>query len=179
LADNWWLILLRGLCAIAFGVLTFIWPGVTLLTLVIFYGAYALVDGVLAIIAAIKGGTPIPRWWLLLVGLCGIAAGVATFLWPGLTALILLFLIAGWSLVVGVLQIVGAIALRKEIEGEWLLILSGVLSVVFGLLLFARPGQGALALLIVIGCYAVLYGIVMVAFAFRLRGHRHESLTSA
>src|SRR5512145_3363266 len=99
LAKNWWLILLRGIFAILFGVLAFVWPGVTLVTLVMFYGAFALVDGLLAIVAAITGGAPAPRWWLAIVGLAGIAAGLLTFLWPGVTALVLLVFIAIWAIV--------------------------------------------------------------------------------
>jgi uncharacterized membrane protein HdeD (DUF308 family) len=132
LAKNWWLLLLRGICAILFGVLTFVWPGITLLTLVLLYGAYALADGALALAEAVMGGAPAPRWWLALVGLFGVAAGILTFAWPGITALVLLLFIAGWAIATGVLQIVGAIRLRKEIENEWLLIASGVLSVIFG-----------------------------------------------
>jgi uncharacterized membrane protein HdeD (DUF308 family) len=173
LAQNWWLLLLRGLCAILFGVLTFIWPGLTLVTLVLFYGAFALVDGVLAIIAAIKGGDPAPRWWLAILGVFGIAAGVLTFLWPGLTALVLLFFIAGWAIAVGVMQVIGAIKLRHEIEGEWLLIAGGVLSVIFGLVMLAMPGAGALALIFVIGAYAIVYGALLVSFSLRLRRHSH------
>ena len=171
LAKNWWLLLLRGVCAILFGVLTFVWPGITLLTLVLLYGAYALVDGVLALAEAIMGGAPAPRWWLALVGLLGIAAGILTFVWPGITAFVLLLFIAGWAIGTGVLEIVGAIRLRKEIENEWLLIASGVLSVIFGLILVAQPGTGALALLYVIGTFAILFGILEVWLSLRLRGY--------
>src|SRR5262245_4270303 len=122
LARYWWLILLRGICAIVFGVLAFVWPGVTLFTLIILYGAYALADGVLSLAAAVMGGAPAPRWWLALVGLFGIAAGVLTFMWPGITALVLLFFIAGWAIATGVMQITGAIRLRHEIDNEWLLV---------------------------------------------------------
>jgi uncharacterized membrane protein HdeD (DUF308 family) len=175
LAKNWWMVLLRGVCAIVFGVLSFVWPGVTLLTLVILYGAYALADGVFAIAAAIMGGTPAPRWWLVVVGLLGIAVGIMTFAWPGITALVLLLFIAGWAIATGVLQIVGAIALRKEIDNEWLLIACGALSVLFGLVLVAQPGVGALALLYVIGAFAIVYGILLVSFSLRLRAHSHAS----
>ena len=171
LAKHWWLLLLRGICAILFGVLTFVWPGITLLTLVLLYGAYALVDGVLALAEAVMGGAPAPRWWLALVGLLGIAAGILTFVWPGITAFVLLLFIAGWAIATGVLEIVGAIKLRKEIENEWLLIASGVLSVIFGLILVAQPGTGALALLYVIGTYAILFGILEVWLSLRLRGY--------
>jgi uncharacterized membrane protein HdeD (DUF308 family) len=178
LAKNWWMLLLRGVIAIVLGVLTFIWPGVTLLTLVIFYGAFALADGVLAIAAAVMGRAPAPRWWLVVVGLLGIAVGIMTFAWPGVTALVLLLFIAGWAIATGVLQIVGAIQLRKEIDNEWLLIACGVVSVLFGLVLAFQPGAGALALLYVIGTYAILYGILLVTLSLRLRTHSHAGSTS-
>ena len=173
MAKNWWLLLLRGIAAIIFGLLTFAWPGLTLLTLILFYGAFALVDGVLAIIAAITGGAPTPRWWLAIVGLLGIAAGLLTFLMPGLTALVLLYLIAGWAIATGLFQIVGAIKLRKEIDNEWLLILGGIISVLFGVSMMLAPGAGALALVWVIGAYSVVMGVIFVALAFRLRKHTH------
>ena len=171
LAQNWWLVLLRGIAAIVFGLLAFAWPGLTLVTLVLFYGAFALVDGVCAVIAAIKGGTPAPRWWLALVGIAGIVAGLLTFVWPGVTALVLLFFIAGWAIAVGVFEIVGAIRLRKEIDNEWLLIAGGALSVLFGVAVIAVPGAGALALVWLIGIYAIVYGVILVMFALRLRKH--------
>lgn len=173
LAKNWWLILLRGLCAILFGVLTFIWPSVSLFTLVLLYGAFALADGIFALAAAITGNTPTPRWWLAVVGLLGIAAGTMTFLWPGVTAVVLQVFIACWAIAIGVMQIVGAIQLRKEIHDEWLLIAGGALSVVFGLIMLTRPSVGALALLYVIGAYAILYGLLLVSFSLRLRNHSH------
>ncbi len=169
LAKNWWMLLLRGIAAIIFGVLAFAWPGMTLLTLIMFYGAFALVDGVLAIIAAIAGGAPAPRWWLAVVGLLGIATGVLMFTMPGLTALVLLYFIAGWAIATGAFQIVGAIRLRKEIDDEWYLILGGVVSVLFGVGVMMAPGAGALALLWVIGTYAVIMGAILVALAFRLK----------
>ena len=171
LAKNWWMLLLRGIAAIIFGVLALAWPGMTLVTLILFYGAYVMVDGVLAIGAAITGGTLMPRWWLAVVGLLGIAAGLLTFLMPGVTALVLLFFIAGWAIATGVFQIVGAIKLRKEIDNEWLLILGGVVSVLFGGALFAAPGAGALALITVIGIYAIFAGVLLVALSFRLKKH--------
>jgi uncharacterized membrane protein HdeD (DUF308 family) len=171
LARNWWLILLRGVLAVIFGVLTFVWPGITLVTLVLLYGAFAFVDGVLAIAAAIRGGFPAPRWWLALVGVFGIAAGVLTVVWPQITALVLLLFIAAWAIATGVMQIIGAIKMRHEIEGEWLLIASGVLSVIFGLMIIAWPGAGALAMVLVIGSFAIMYGILMIGFSLRLRRH--------
>jgi len=146
---------------------------VTLLTLILLYGAFALADGVLAIWAAIVGGAPAPRWWLLIAGLCGIGVGLLTLMMPGVTAFVLLIFIAAWAVVIGVMQIVGAIRLRKEIDNEWMLIASGVLSVLFGLILLVQPGAGALGLIFVIGAYAVIYGVILVSLAFRLRRHQH------
>jgi uncharacterized membrane protein HdeD (DUF308 family) len=173
LARNWWMLLLRGICALAFGILAFVWPGMTLVTLILFYGAFAFVDGIFALVAAITAGAPAPRWWLAIVGLLGIAAGLATWLYPGLTALVLLYFIAVWAVVTGVMQIAGAIQVRKAIDNEWFLIGVGVLSVLFGVLLILQPGTGALAVLFTIGSFAVLYGMLMIAFALRLRPHAH------
>jgi uncharacterized membrane protein HdeD (DUF308 family) len=173
LCKNWWLMLLRGIAAIVFGVLAFIWPGLTLFTLVILYGAYALVDGVLALYAAIAGkGNGVPTWWLVVGGLLGIAAGLVTFFWPGITALVLVMFIGAWSLVRGIFEIIGAIQLRKEIDNEWMLILGGVISVIFGLAVMILPGAGALALIWVIAAYAIVFGIILVALAFKLRSHQ-------
>jgi uncharacterized membrane protein HdeD (DUF308 family) len=174
LAKNWWMLLLRGVAAIIFGVLAFAWPGMTLLTLIMFYGAFALIDGVLAVVAAITGGAPAPRWWLAIVGLLGIATGLLVFMMPGLTALVLLYFIAGWAIATGVFQIVGAISLRKEIDDEWYLILGGVVSVLFGIGVMMAPGAGALALLWIIGIYAVVIGVIMVGLAFRLKKFAHS-----
>ena len=171
LAKNWWLLLLRGIAAIIFGVLAFVWPG---LTLILFYGAFAMVDGVLAIIAAITDDARAPRWWLAIVGLLGIAAGLLTFLMPGLSAFVLLLFIAGWAIATGVFQVIGAIKLRKEIDNEWFLILTGVISVLFGIGIVLAPGAGALALVWVIGTYSVITGVLLVGLAFRLKKHRHE-----
>ena len=173
LAKNWWLLLLRGIAAIIFGLLAFAWPGLTLVTLILFYGAFVLVDGVLAVIAAITGGVPGSRWWLAIIGLLGIAAGLVTFMMPGLTAVLLLLFIAGWAIATGVFQIIGAIKLRKEIDNEWLLILGGIISVLFGVSMMLAPGAGALALVWVIGTYSVVIGAIFVALALRLRKHTH------
>jgi uncharacterized membrane protein HdeD (DUF308 family) len=172
LARCWWLILLRGIAAIIFGVLAFIWPGPTIFTLILFYGAFVLVDGVLALGAAIMGGGMESRWWLALVGIAGIAAGILTFFWPGVTALVLLVFIAVWAIVLGAFQIIGAVRLRKEIDNEWLLILSGALSVLFGLALLIAPGAGALALIWLIGAYAIAFGVLLVMLSFRLKKHQ-------
>lgn len=177
LAENWWLLLLRGIAAIAFGILAFVWPGLTLLTLTYMWGFYAIADGVLALWAAIagRGGEVAPRWWLAVVGVAGILVGLLAFVYPGMTALVLLMFIATWAIVIGVLQIWGAIRLRREIEGEWLLGLSGLLSIAFGVIMFARPGAGALALVWLIGWFAILAGCVYIALAFQLRKHKRPA----
>src|SRR5262245_39343164 len=164
LAKNWWLEVLRGVAAIIFGILAFTWTGGVLLTLILLWGAYALVDGVLAIVAAIKGGNPMPRWWLVIVGLAGLIAGALTFVMPGLTALVLLAFSAVWAIILGIFEIYGAIKLRKEIEGEWFLIVNGVLSVLFGILILWRPGIGLITLVWIIGAYAIVLGIIYVMF---------------
>jgi uncharacterized membrane protein HdeD (DUF308 family) len=170
LSDRWWLFLLRGIAAVAFGLLSFLWPGVTLLTLVLFFGIYALVDGVLSLVSATASrSSPTPRWWLVIYGLLGVAAGIATFVWPGMTALLLLIFIASWAIAIGFFLIYGGIRLRKEIEGEWLLILTGVISILAGILMFVVPGASALALVWLVASYAILFGILTIGFAFRLR----------
>lgn len=171
LSRYWWLVLLRGIAFIVFGVLGFLWPGLTLVTLILFWGAFVLIDGVLALAHAIMGGNMGSRWWLALIGLAGIAAGILTFMMPGLTALLLLSLIACWAIVLGVFQIAGAIKLRKEIDNEWTLILGGALSVLFGVAMLAAPLVGALALIWVIAAYAVVFGVLLVMLAFRLKRH--------
>jgi uncharacterized membrane protein HdeD (DUF308 family) len=174
LAKSWWLVLLRGIAAIVFGVLAFVWPGLTLLTLILFYGAYALIDGAIALIAAFTGGAkPVPTWWLVVVGIAGIAAGLVTFLWPGITALVLIMFIGGWAIVHGIFEIIGAIKLRKEIDNEWLLILAGAMSVIFGIVVLVAPGAGALGLIWAIGAYSIVFGILLVGLSLRLRRHRH------
>jgi len=169
LARNWGWVMARGIFAIIFGFLTFAWPGLTLLTLVIFYGAFALVDGVASLVAAVTKGAPAPRWWLVLVGLIGIAAGLVTLFHPAITGIILLYFIAFWAIATGVFQIIGGIAMRKEIEGEWLLILSGILSVVFGGFMIVYPVAGALSVAFLIGMFAILQGVILIAFSLRLR----------
>jgi len=165
----WWLPLLRGVASIAFGILAFSWPGLTLLTLTLLWGAYALADGVLALGAAIsaRDGETGVRWWLALAGIVSCLAGVMTFFWPGMTTLVLLMFIAGWAIIIGVLQIWGAIKLCEELKGAWLLAVNGLLSIAFGVVMFAQPGAGALALVWVIGWFAVFAGCLYIALAFQ------------
>ena len=166
---SWWLLLLRGIAAVAFGVLTFIWPQISLVSLILVYGIYALVDGVLALIAAIRGGGVAPRWWLAIGGVISILAAGVAFAWPGLTALVLVYLIGFWSILRGVLEIVGAIRLRNEIANEWSLGAAGALSVIFGLILVFMPGAGALGLLWLIAAWAMLFGLLLIWVAFKVR----------
>jgi uncharacterized membrane protein HdeD (DUF308 family) len=171
LARRWWLLALRGVVAILFGLAALVWPGITLAVLVWLFGAYALVDGVFAVGAAVRARGEQPHWWgLLLEGVAGIAAGVVTLLWPGLTAIVLLYLIAAWAIVTGILEIVAAVQLRREIANEVWLALSGLLSVLFGLAVAIWPGAGALALIWLIGAYAVVFSVLLLALAVRLRG---------
>lgn len=166
---SWWLLLLRGVAAVAFGVLTFVWPQISLLTLIMVYGIYALADGILALIAAIRGGGVVPRWWLALGGVVSILTAILVFAWPGLTALVLVYLIGFWSILRGVLEIIGAIRLRNEIANEWTLGVAGALSVIFGLILVIMPGAGAIGLLWLIATWAVLFGLLLIWVAFKVR----------
>jgi uncharacterized membrane protein HdeD (DUF308 family) len=169
LAGNWWVVLIRGLIGILFGLVTFLAPALSLAALVILWGAYAFADGVFAIISGVRRRGA-DRWWLLLLeGAVGIAAGIVTLLWPGITVLALLYLIAAWALVTGALEIAAAIRLRKAITGEWLLALSGVASIALGVMLALFPGPGALALVIWIGAYAFMSGVLLIGLSFRLR----------
>ena len=170
LGRNWWLLLLRGLVAIVFALLTWAQPGVSLAALVLVFGIYVLADGLLGVWSAIAKRRDNRHWWLLLLwGLVGIVVGVMTFIMPGITGLVLLMYIAAWAMITGVLQIVAAIRLRKEIKGEWLMILSGLVSVAFGVLLFLQPGAGALAVAWIIATYAFIFGVLMVLLAFKVR----------
>jgi uncharacterized membrane protein HdeD (DUF308 family) len=174
LADNWWLLLLRGLAAIGFGVLAFFWPGLTLITLTWLWGAYALTDGVIAIWAAFNasGGDAGPRWWLGLSGVVSILAGVLAFYYTGMTTLVLLMFIAIWAIIIGAIQIWGAIALRSVLQREWLLVLSGALSIAFGVILMVQPGTGALAFVWMIAWYAIFFGGLYIGLAFRLKQYK-------
>ncbi len=167
---EWGWIALRGLCALIFGLLALVMPAATLAVLVLLWGAYALVDGVLALVAGVRmreHGKPL--WPLIIVGLVGIAAGIVTFFWPGVTALTLIFIIGSWAIAIGVFQVMAAIRLRKQIQGEWVHALSGLLSIVFGLLVVLRPGAGAIALTWLIGWFAICFGVLLLVVAFRLR----------
>jgi uncharacterized membrane protein HdeD (DUF308 family) len=168
LPRHWWVVALRGLAAVIFGILALFWPGITLGVLVLLFGSYAIVDGILAFYSAVRSSGKQP-WAQVLEGIVGVLAGVATFVWPGLTALALLFFIAGWAIITGLLEIATAVRLREVINNEWALILGGVVSVIFGIILAVQPGAGAVALVWLIGVYAIVFGIIMLALSWRLR----------
>lgn len=174
LARYWWVVLIRGLAAIAFGVVAFVSPGITLASLILLFGFFVLVDGVFSLLAAWQGRKVDEDWWLgVLRGVLGILLGVLTFRNPGLTALVLVLYIAAWALAGGILEIATAIRLRDRIEGEWLLALAGVASIAFAGLVLWAPGAGALAMLWWIAAWAVVTGVLLVFESFLLRGLRH------
>jgi len=173
LCDRWWVLLIRGMAAILFGAIAFASPGITLWALILLYALFAVSDGIGGVLLGMKGGADGRTWWdMILLGVLGIAAGAFAFFWPGLTALVLLYVIGFWAIVRGVLEISAAVKLRKVIDHEWWLILSGLLSIAFGAFLFARPGAGALAMVLIIGGYMVAAGIMMIALSLRLRSLR-------
>jgi uncharacterized membrane protein HdeD (DUF308 family) len=177
LARNWWSLLIRGLLGILIGVLAFLWPHITIAALVLLFGAYALIDGVLHVVGAVNAAQKNERWGVhLIAGIMGIVAGVITFFWPAITTFALVYLIAAWAVMVGIFDILTAIKLRKHIDHEWLLALSGVASLVFGVLIFFAPVAGAVAIALWVGIYAFFSGAVLIALAFRLRSWEHHHL---
>lgn len=170
LSRNWWMFTLRGLAAILFGIGTLFFPGVSLMTLVLLFGAYALVNGIFAIIAgARRGANRQVAWPFVLEGILGIGVGVVTFFWPGITVLSLVLLIGAWALTTGLIEVAMAVKLRKVLAHEWLLALSGLLSIALAALIFFSPKAGALALVLWIGAYALAFGVLLVGFSLRLR----------
>ena len=170
LTHNWWLVVLRGVAAILFGLAAFAWPGLTLLVLITLFAVYAIIDGFIAVVTGLSHTHDSPRWWVfLLEGLVGIGIGVAALVWPGVTTLAILAMIAAWAILTGVLEIVAAVRLRREINNEWFLALGGFLSVGVGILLIAQPVAGTLAVIWMIGAYELVAGVVWIALGFRLR----------
>ena len=173
LARNWWLLALRGVAGILFGIVAFVWPDATLAALILVFGAYVFVDGIFAVVAGIRMRRQLSLWWLMLLeGVAGIILGLLTFRSPDTTALVLVTFIAAWSIVTGIFEIATALRMRTLIANEWLLILSGAVSIIFGILLIAQPGAGEIALVWLLGAYALLFGILTLMLAFRLRGMR-------
>ncbi|MCI0547545.1 MAG: HdeD family acid-resistance protein [Candidatus Rokubacteria bacterium] len=179
LARNWWALAIRGALGIIFGVIALLMPGITLKALVLLFGAYSLVDGIFEIIAGVRAAREGERWWpLVLAGLAGIVAGIIAFVAPIVAALALLYLVAAWAIVTGVLEVVAAIRLRQEIEGEWLLILKGIITILFGVLLIVNPVVGLITLVWWIGISAIVFGVVLLILAFRLKGHTPPTSTT-
>jgi len=175
LRRNWWTLVLRGVCAVAFGFFAWFWPGVTLLALVLTWAGFASVSGSITLFSAFARDGDEPRWVLLLEGGISLLAGVVALFYPSFTALLFLYLLAAWALVTGLVEILAAWRLRGEIRGEFWLGFVGVLSVCFGLILLFRPGAGALTLMWLIASYSVLFGIVLIGWGFHLRGlHRAD-----
>lgn len=174
LARNWPILVIRGVAAVVFGVLAWFWPDITLVTLVIFFGAYLLVDGVSNLVTAARGRVRDSRWVLAIMGIVEIVFAFLAFLWPGLTAIGLVFLIAVWAVTTGAIAILAAYYLRREIENEWVLVATGLLLILFGIYLAIFPGAGTISLTLLIGAGAVAYGILSLVLALRLRGWLQE-----
>jgi uncharacterized membrane protein HdeD (DUF308 family) len=169
-SQHWWVLLLRGIFAIAFGLMAFALPGLTLLTLVLIFGSYAFLDGMMAIWVGARS----KGYSLMLLGLVGVIVGFYTFVSPGITAFALLYLIAVWAMVRGFFEILTAIQLRKVIPNEWAMLVGGIVSVLFGVAIVANPGAGVLAMLWFIGAFAVVFGVLMMLLAFRVRSVPHD-----
>ena len=179
LAQRWWVLLLRGICAVAAGIMTIAWPGITLYALVTLFGIFALVDGAAGILLGIRGEEDGTMWWtMIILGVLSAAAGIVAFTRPELTAVVWLVIIAASAIVRGVLEIVAAIRLRKDIDDEWVLGLSGLLSLAFGILLCIAPGEGALAVVLLIGAYMLALGVMAIALSLRLRRIQHKVKTA-
>jgi uncharacterized membrane protein HdeD (DUF308 family) len=167
----WWMLLLRGLATLVFGLLVLTRPGISLASLVLFFGVYLLVSGVIGFFSALFGKPDEDNRWLMMGGaVVSFAIGLLTLYAPGITALGLLFYIAVWAIATGVLEVAAAFRLRKEMQGEWMLVLLGIASIFFGMFLLARPGAGALAILSMLGFFAIVVGLLEIMLAFRVKG---------
>ena len=176
MSGTWWAMVLRGIVAVLFGLAALFWPGLTLFVLLVCFGVYALVDGLLAIVAGIRasGGR---RWLLLAEGTLGLLAGLVVLFWPGTTALVLVYVISAWAIFTGLLKVLMAISFRREIENGWLMILGGLLSVLFGIILGAMPGAGLVTLVWLVGIYALILGASLVVLGFLGRGHPQANVS--
>jgi len=175
LSSNWWALALRGALAILFGLVTFTMPGLTLAAIIALIGVFMLVEGVLAIMAAIRGMREHDRWgWMLIEGIVSIVAGLIAFLLPSTGLVALVWLIAAWAILTGALEIAAAIRLRKIITNEWTMIVAGVLAIVLGVFIMSRPGLALTLLVTWIGVYALFWGVVTLMLAFRVRRWTHE-----
>ncbi|MEU9885173.1 HdeD family acid-resistance protein [Sphaerisporangium sp. NPDC051011] len=179
---QWWVLAVRGACAIVFGILAIIWPLITLLTLVVLFGIFAIVSGIFTLVGAFRGHHPGgSRTWMIVAGVLSVIAGIIAWIWPGITAFALLMLIAAYAVVIGISEIIAALRRRKAGETEWMWMVTGVLPVIFGILLFVWPAPGALALTWLIGIFAIVYGVSLLVLAYRVHdlGHRGAAGTAA
>jgi uncharacterized membrane protein HdeD (DUF308 family) len=167
---NWWLLAVRGLLSIILGLIVLFLPGIALLALVYVFAAYMLIDGIMAVVTSIQERGMLNRWgWILFEGVLGIVAGLIAFFYPGITALILLYLVAAWAIITGIMEIVTAFIIRDMVSWEWLLALAGVVSVIFGIILFIHPGAGLLSILWLVGVYSIIFGVTFIVRAFQHR----------
>lgn len=170
LSKYWWLYVIRGILAMLFGLAAFFWPGITLRVLVMFFGFFVLLQGVILLIIAFGSKVISTNWWMgLLEGVVSVVFGLMAFMWPGITAIILLFIVAAWAFVSGIIELMAAVQLRKVISGEWVLGLTGILSISIALLLVAQPGAGAVAVTWLIGLYAFIFGALLLYLGVKIR----------
>ncbi len=168
--SSWGTLLVRGIIALLFGIAAFVWPGLTLLFLITLFGVYAFIDGIIAVVVSIQERSTVRYWWVLLLeGIAGILIGILTFIHPGVTAVALLYFIAAWAIITGIFEIAAAFSRRSSMAREWTLALSGVLSIILGILLLTAPGAGLITLVFFIAFYALLFGILLIIRAFQVR----------
>ena len=176
---NWWMLALRGVFAILFGLVALLLPGIALLAFIYVFAAYAIIDGIVAVIVSIRERGSLSRWgWVLAEGILSVVAGIFAAVYPGLTALVLLYVVAAWAVLTGITEIVAAFMMREHVAREWILGLAGLLSIVFGIILFIRPGAGLLTILWLVGVYAIIFGILFIVRAFQLRSWASSMTTS-
>ncbi len=176
---NWWAFAIRGLVALAFGVIALLMPLPTLFALVLLFSAWAVVSGAFSLVSGLRGTSHRPRdWWMVASGVASIIAGILAFVWPGITALVLLVFVGAWAVVTGALEVIAAYQLRDRIRGELLLVIDGVVSIAFGVFVLVFPGAGALAVVWLIGAYAIFSGVVLLALAVRLYQEQRATRTS-
>ena len=177
LASNWWTVLLRGIVAILFGLLAIFWPEISISVLVLLFGIFAIADGIFSIISELRRYGERARWWVLVFeGLAGLGIGIVAIIWPQITAVVFIYLVAFWGLITGVLEILAAIRLRNALEGEWILVLTGLLSIALGILFILYPNAGLIAMIWILGIYAILFGILLIALSFKLRDWKNTYL---
>jgi len=170
LANNWWVVLLRGIAAIVFGSLALLWPQISISVLVLLFGIFAIADGIFSIVSELRRYGEHARWWVLVFeGVAGVGIGIVAIAWPQITAVIFVYLIASWGLITGILEILAAIRLRNELEGEWFLVLIGLLSIAFGALIFFFPDAGLIALAWILGIYAIMFGLLLIPLSLKLK----------